>query len=152
MFNKIILTKEGLTKLKKELDSLVNLKRPEVAKRIHQAKDYGDLSENVEHDEAKNEQLVIDKRISELRKVVKRADVPSPSKKGEAGIGSKVAIDCEGEKTEYTLVGDFEADPGKGMVSHSSPIGQSLIGGRVGERIKIETPSGTQECQIVSIK
>ena len=149
---KIILTKEGLARLKKEMAELTDIKRPKVAKRIQQAKGYGDLSENVEYDEAKNEQLVVEKRISELRQVVKRAEVPTQPKRGVAGIGSKVTIDCQGQKSEYVLVGNFEAYPTKNRISHSSPIGRSLIGQKLGDEVKIEIPAGTQECQITKIE
>jgi len=152
MPQKIILTKEGLAKLKKELNDLVENKRPDIIRRIQQAKDYGDLSENTEYDEAKNEQLVVDKRINELERIIERSEIPSTPKKGEVGIGSKVVVDRNGEKTGYTLVGDFEADPSKGKISHSSPIGESLIGSRVGERIEIETPDGVQECKVIRIE
>jgi transcription elongation factor GreA len=149
---KIILTKEGLAKLKKELAELTDIKRPKVAKRIQQAKGYGDLSENVEYDEAKNEQLVVEKRISELSQIVKRAEVPARPKRGLVGIGSRVTIDCQGQKSEYILVGDFEAYPSENRISHSSPIGRSLIGHKLGDKIKIEIPAGTQRCQITKIE
>jgi len=152
MQNKVIITKEGLAKIKSELEVLINEERPKIVERVAQAKDYGDSTENIEYDEAKNEQMITDKRISELRNVIKRADIPEFPKAGEAGIGSTVVINYAGEDHEYILVGNYESDPKNGKISHSSPIGESLMGCKVGEEIEIDIPAGKQSCKVKSIK
>ncbi|MFW6122518.1 MAG: transcription elongation factor GreA [Petrotogales bacterium] len=153
MADKIILTKDGIKKLRRELDTLIKKKRPEIAKRIAQAKDYGDLSENVEYDEAKNEQMMVERRITEITQLIKRANIAEDSNGGsEVGVGSTVAIDLDGNKIEYILVGSFEADPKEGKISHSSPIGKALMGAKKGEEVEIDIPAGKKKCKILEIR
>jgi transcription elongation factor GreA len=152
MADKILLTKDGIKKLKNELDVLVNEKRPEIAKRIAQAKDYGDLSENVEYDEAKNEQMMVERRITEIKQLIKRANVADDNNGGsEVGVGSAVKLETGGKQLEYTLVGSFEADPKERKISHSSPLGKALMGAKVDEIVEIETPNGKKEYRVVEI-
>jgi len=153
MPDKILLTKSGIKKLKDELNILINKKRPEIAKRIAQAKDYGDLSENVEYDEAKNEQMMVERRITEIKQLIKRANVTDGNcGSDKAGVGSSVVLDMEGRKVEYRLVGSFEANPKESKISHSSPIGKALMGAKKGDKIEIEIPTGKKKCKIIEIK
>ncbi len=153
MPDKILLTKSGIEKLEKELKILINKKRPEIAKRIAQAKDYGDLSENVEYDEAKNEQMMVERRITEIKQLIKRANVTDGNGGSDkVGVGSSVVLDMGGREVEYMLVGSFEANPKERKISHSSPIGKALMGAKSGDEIEIETPAGEKKCKILEIK
>ncbi len=152
MTKRIILTEKGHKKLKEELDNLIRKERPKVAERISKAKDYGDLSENVEYDEAKNEQMKLEKRIAELRQTLKQANIADEPEEGVVGVGSKVTVDCEGDKRTYRVVGNFEAEPKKAKISHSSPIGKSLMGKKLGEEVEIKVPAGKQVCEVIEIE
>lgn len=141
---KIYLTKEGLEKLKEELNNLVLNKRKEVATRIKEAKEFGDLSENSEYEEAKNEQAFIEGRIAEIQKILKNSVLIS--NRGKSGdkvsVGSKVTVEIEGELTEFIIVGSHEANPMEGKISNESPIGQALLNKKIGEEIEVEVPAG----------
>jgi transcription elongation factor GreA len=153
MADKILLTKAGIKKLERELNDLIKNKRPEIAKRIAQAKDYGDLSENVEYDEAKNEQMMVERRITELKQMIKRADIAKEGASGdEVAIGTTVTINCNGDKSTYTLVGSFESNPKEGKISHSSPIAKALLGCKVGDEVEINTPAGAKQCRVEEIE
>ncbi len=140
---RILLTKEGYQKLKDEYQNLVGVKRSEVAEKIQSAREMGDLSENAAYHTAKEEHAYIEGRIAELEDIFRSADVVSGKcKKGEIGIGSKVHVHIEGSDEVFWIVGAHEADPAKGKISHESPIGQSLIGRKVGDEIEVEAPVG----------
>lgn len=143
---KNILTEEGLAALEDELQDLKVNKRKEVAVKIKEAREQGDLSENAEYDAAKDEQRDIEIRIEEIEKILKNAEVvTSEDVDGSAiNIGSTVRIrDVEfDEEMEYKIVGSTEADCLGGKISNESPVGMALIGAKVGEKIEIETPNG----------
>lgn len=155
----VLVTKEGLKKLKEELDNLKTVRRKEVAQRLKEAISYGDLSENSEYEEAKNEQAFVEGRILELEQKIKNAKVISDkaatSKGGkEVNIGSSVAIENRkkrGESETYTIVGATEADPFANKISNESPIGRALLGHRKGDTVSVHTPSGVVDYEIIKV-
>lgn len=149
---KIYLTKEGLGELKKEYDELTNSKRPEVLQRVAQARSMGDLSENAEYVAARDDLTFIDGRIDELEELLKQATVISDSHQNHMiKLGSKVSLHGNGKKLDYTVVGEWEADPTEKKISHKSPLGQALIGKRVGDKVEVEAPAGKVAYTIKSI-
>ncbi|MBI5413037.1 transcription elongation factor GreA [Candidatus Peregrinibacteria bacterium] len=154
----ILITKEGLEKIKEELNYLKEVKRKEVAERLKEAISYGDLSENAEYEEAKNEQAFTEGRILELEEKVKYAKIiDDKTKKGAiVQLGSKVVIQNLTGKTrseeEYVIVGSTEADPINHKISNVSPVGKALLDKRVGEVIKVMAPAGVIEYKIVQVK
>lgn len=147
----IKLTKLGKEKLEKELEELVKVKRPEVIDRIKRAKDYGDLSENAEYEDARNEQSFVEGRIQEIEHMLKYAEIAESKKNGEVGLGSQVKVKIDGEEASYEIVGSTEADPISGKISSDSPIGSSLMGKKAGEKVMAQTPSGEVELKVISI-
>lgn len=147
------ITAEGLEKLKKELDELRNSKRREISERIQEAKELGDLSENAEYVEAKNEQAFAEGRIQEIESILKHATIIKQSKKhaSQVEVGSKIKIQDEKDTKEYYIVGSNEADPAKGRISNESPIGQAFLGKKVGDIIEISVPQGNKKFKIVAI-
>lgn len=149
--NNVVLTPEGLQKLKDEVLELKNRRKGVIA-RIQTAKEFGDLSENAEYDDARNEQSFVEGRLQELEDMIKRAKIVSKKAGGTSvGLGSKVTVEVDGEKEEYELVGANESDPTKGKVSVESPIGKALIGATKGETVLVTTPSGKLEYKVVSV-
>ncbi|TSC78927.1 MAG: transcription elongation factor GreA [Candidatus Peregrinibacteria bacterium Gr01-1014_25] len=151
-----LVTKEGLKKLKDELDHLKNVRRKEVAQRLKEAISYGDLSENSEYEEAKNEQAFVEGRILELEQKIKSARIISEKheKSGkEVNIGSSVTVlNKETDTTEtYTIVGTTEADPFEFKISNESPIGKALLSRRRGETVSVQTPSGPVEYEVMKV-
>lgn len=150
-----ILTEEGLEKLKVELQELKTVRRKEVADRIKQAIDFGDLSENSEYDDAKNEQAFIEGRIQDLENKLRNVSVISKGQQDNNTIevGSKVTVlDVELEEEEvYRIVGTIEADPMNNLISNESPLGQALVGKHLGDVIHVEAPVGTIAYKIVNI-
>lgn len=154
----ILITKEGFEKLKEELNYLKEVKRKEVAERLKEAISYGDLSENAEYEEAKNEQAFLEGRILELEEKVKYAKIiDEKAHKGAiVQLGSKVVIQNLSSKTkteeEYTIVGSTEADPINHKISNVSPVGKAVMDCRVGEIVKVIAPGGAMEYKIVKVK
>ena len=155
MAKKVLLTVEGLKKLQDELDNLKTVRRKENTAALKMAKSFGDLSENSEYDEAKNEQAEIEARIIEIENMLKNAEVIDESEVATdvVSVGSKVTIkDIEsGETEEYLIVGSTEADPLKGKISDESPVGSALLGHKKGEKVSVEAPLGILEYKIVKI-
>jgi transcription elongation factor GreA len=151
----IILTQEGLKQLQDELNSLSTVKREEVAERIKQAREFGDISENSEYDDAKNEQAMLEHRISTLQEKLRRARVIKDSDidTEKVSVGSTITLrDLDkGDIRIYTVVGSAEADPSNGKLSNESPVGQAIIGKRVGESVTVPVPAGSRRYEIVSI-
>lgn len=154
-----LVTKEGFEKLKEELNFLKETKRKEVAERLKEAISYGDLSENSEYEEAKNEQAFVEGRILELEEKVKYAKIiEEKSHKGGAivTLGSKVMIQNLTSKTqaeeEYTIVGSTEADPINHKISNVSPVGKALLDRNSGEVVKVWAPAGVIEYKILKVK
>ena len=157
MAKQIFVSQEGYAKLHSELEYLKTVKRKEVAQAIAKARAYGDLSENSEYDEAKNEQAEVENRIANLEQTIENAVVLDDSdvKTDKVSVGNVVKIyDYEREKeSEYRVVGSTESDPFAvpQCVSDDSPIGKALIGARKGDTVNIETPKGIYRCTVVSI-
>ncbi len=156
MSKQIIVTDEGLNKLKEELAYLKDVKRKEVIEAIRVALGYGDLSENSEYDEAKNEQAKVEGRIQELEEMLKHVQVIDDSKitNDEVHVGSKVLVYDENwdEEVSYLIVGSTEADPMENKISDQSPIGMALLGARLGETVHAETPGGVVKLKIMNIE
>ncbi|OGG11665.1 transcription elongation factor GreA [Candidatus Gottesmanbacteria bacterium RBG_13_45_10] len=150
--NKVVLTKDGLSELKKELDDLMNVKRPEAVKRLADARELGDLSENSEYAAAKQDLSFIDGRIIELEEIIHGAKVVTSHGKNQVDVGCKVMLTVNGKKEEFNLVGEWEADPMNKKISHSSPLGKALMGKKVGEKIEVEAPAGKVLYKILGIE
>jgi transcription elongation factor GreA len=148
----VYLTVEGLAKLKTELKHLITSERPRVAARIHDAKLDGDITENAEYEDAKQEQSFLEGRIATLEAQLKNAVVIEPSGNGDrVGIGSKVVIKGdEGEET-LTIVGSAEAAPREGRISNESPVGAALMGRRKGDKVVVQAPAGSVTYTLVNI-
>jgi transcription elongation factor GreA len=150
-----ILTESGRRKLEEELEHLKGTKRKEVAERIRQAKEYGDLFENAEYDDAKNEQAFVEGRILLLEQMLRNARViDSNAADGTAvAVGSTVRVRdvAAGDEISYTIVGTAEADPMRDMISNESPVGQALIGRKKGETVTVRVPAGTLKYTILEI-
>lgn len=152
----VVLTYEGLQKLEQELENLKTVKRREVAERIKQALSFGDISENSEYDEAKNEQAYIKGRIFQLENMLKNAKVIDEEdiQTDVVSIGSKVKVlDMEfDEEVEYYIVGSTEADPSQYKISNESPVGKALIGGKIGDIVEVTVPDGVIKFKILEIR
>lgn len=143
------ITAEGRVELEKELKELKN-RRGEIADRIAEARDYGDLSENAEYDSAREDQGVVETRIAEIEDILLNAEEIKAKKGGKIHLGSKVKLQ-NGTTKVYTLVGPVEADPINGKISNESPIGLALMGKGEGEKVTISTPKGDTTYMIVSV-
>ena len=156
MSKKNILTYEGLKKLEDELQDLKVVKRKEVADKIREAREQGDLSENAEYDAAKDEQRDIEARIEEIEKILKNAEVvvEEDVNLDQINIGCSIRIlDLEfDEELEYKIVGSTEANSLKGKISNESPVGKALIGARVGETVSVETQAGVFQYKVLEIQ
>ncbi len=150
MTDVLYLTKEGLDELKSELKELKDTKRAEMAKRIKNAREMGDLSENAEYHSAKEEQAFVEGRISELEEIIKNSKV-SEGSKDEVAVGSKVTVHIDGDEEVFHLVGAPEADPVKGKISHESPLGEKMMGKKAGEKFEVEAPIGKLTYTILKI-
>ena len=150
-----MLTEEGLKNLEDEFENLKSVKRKEIAEKIKVALSFGDLSENSEYDEAKNEQAIMEARIAELEAILKNVKIIDEHELGTEVIhvGSKVKLyDNEfNEEVEYKIVGSNEANPIEGKISDESPVGSGLLGHRVGDNIIIETPAGANQYKVLEI-
>ena len=152
MIKEAYLTKEGLAELQDELHSLKTVRRREIAEAITAAKEQGDLSENAEYQQAKDEQRRTEEKIAELEATVKHARIITNSSTEQVDIGNVVTLAWDGKNKEYRIVGSNEADPLQGKISNESPIGKSLLGRKKGEEVAIPTPAGGKKCKIVEIK
>ncbi len=150
----IYVTKEGLKKLEEELEYLRTVKRAEVAQRLHDAMGEGDIDENAEYDDAKNEQSFVEGRILTLEAMIKNAVIIQEGKHhNQIVLGSTVTVSEEGSEPEtYYIVGSAEADPRQGRISNESPLGRALLGKRVGDSITINAPAGALTFQIMAIR
>lgn len=152
---KIILTDEGLRKLEEELEYLKTVKRKEVAEKIKVALSFGDLSENSEYDEAKNEQAIVESRIAQLEAMLKNVTILDEDELTTEciNIGCKIVVkDIEfDEVLNYQIVGSTEANPAEGRISDESPVGEALLGHRVSDVVEIETPGGTATFEVLEI-
>jgi len=146
------ITKEGLNKLQEELRHLKGEKRREIAARIEKAKELGDLSENAEYAEAKDEMAFVEGRVLELESSISRAAIIDHHNANMVTIGARVTINGEGKEKTYTIVGSNEADPTQGKISNETPIAQALIGKKIGEEVEVATPRGKIKYTVKSIE
>jgi transcription elongation factor GreA len=151
----VIVTEEGLKQLQDEVAYLSDVKREEVADRIRQAREFGDISENSEYDDAKNDQALLEHRIGVLQEKLRRARVIKDSDidTDKVSVGSTVTLRDRkaGDVRIYTLVGSAEADPAKARLSNESPVGQAILGKRVGEVVTVSVPVGALDLEILAI-
>ncbi|KKT59745.1 transcription elongation factor GreA [Candidatus Giovannonibacteria bacterium RIFCSPLOWO2_12_FULL_44_25] len=146
-------SKEGLAKLKSELEHLKTKKRKEIADRLEYAKSLGDLSENSEYQEAKESQILNEGKIAELEDMLRRSVVVEHTRVDMVDIGSQVLVkDQNGNETNFIIVGSKEAAPGENKISHESPVGKALLGHKKFESVLVKTPKGAVEYKILDIK
>ena len=154
---RLVITREGLQKMKEELEYKETTEKMRIAEQLKVAISYGDLSENAEYDAAKNDQAALEQRINELRSMIENAVVVDESKinTDTVGFGTKVTLvdlDDEDEETEvYTIIGTSESDPLNGKLSNESPVGAALIGAHVGDVVSAQTPGGVRRLRVVDI-
>lgn len=150
----LYLTQEGLDEIKKELDELKLVKRPEVISALKDARAQGDLSENAEYDAARTEQAIVEARIKDLEVMVENAVVITKSNTDKVGLGSIVTIEYvdDDDTEEYSIVGSQEADPFENKISNESPIAKAIMNKKVGDIVSVDSPNGTYDVKIVSIK
>ena len=147
MIKEVVMSTEGLKKLEQELDELKTVRRKEVAEKIKTALGYGDLSENSEYDEAKNEQAIVEGRIAEIEMQLKHVRILDESaiNSDTVVVGSKVKVfNAKGATVEYMIVGSTEADPLSGMFSDESPVGKALLGHAAGDKVQVVLPTGAE--------
>lgn len=140
--DKIQFTKDGLVEIQAELNELKGKKLTDAIERVARARDFGDLSENAEYHAAKEELSFIEGRVEELENIIAKAEVAGKGKKGSVDIGCKVTVTVSGKEHTYEIVGEWEADPMKKKISHTSPLGQALFGKKMGEAVEFEAPAG----------
>lgn len=149
----VLLTGEGLKKLQEELKVLKDERRREVIERIQEAISHGDLSENADYAQAKEEQAFIEGRILELEEMIKNAQIIKHSKNHNlVSIGSTVKVKTNGSEAAYTIVGSNEANPAAGKISNESLVGRALLGAKLGAKVPVETPAGKTEYEVVAIE
>jgi transcription elongation factor GreA len=144
------ITEDGKKELEIELEAL-KARRGDVADKIAEARDFGDLSENAEYDAAREEQGLLETRIAEIEEIINNADIIKGGSNGLVGLGSKVDLTSGGKTVTYTIVGPVEANPLEGKISNESPIGLALFGRKVGDDATITTPKGSVTYKIASI-
>lgn len=156
MNDQVLLTEKGYEKLEQELEKLTTVKRREVAKRIKVAREFGDISENSEYDDAKNEQAFVEGRIKEIKQLIDNAKVIKEDEVSDdkVNLGTTVRLHNlnEDEYVTYKLVGTAEADPLDFKISNESPIGKAILGKKVGSKVKVQVPKGKIKYEIISIK
>ena len=152
MSKKYLLTQDGLIKLNEELKVLINEKRKEVIERIREAAAHGDLSENADYAQAREEQSFIEGRIQEIEDMIKNAEIITASTQhSTVTIGSTVKVKVSGKEKTYAIVGSNEANPTEGKISNESLVGRALLGKKAGDKVKVTAPAGEVEYEILSI-
>jgi transcription elongation factor GreA len=150
---KQFITEEGLEKLKEELNYLKTEKRQEISRRIQAAKELGDLSENAEYSEAKEQQALNEGNIAEMEETLKNAQtIDNDHNSNIVSVGSTITIKNDGGKRTYTIVGSNEANPSEGKISNETPLAISFIGHKVNDKVEVETPKGKVEYKIIKIE
>jgi transcription elongation factor GreA len=150
----VLLTREGLRKLEEECEVLTGARRREIAERIRQARDFGDIAENAEYIEAKNEQGLVEGRIQTLEAMIRNAVVIEeaiPKTGGVVGVGTVVKVKIDGGDEKYAIVGPAEADPLQGKISNESPLGRALLGHKAGDVVEWSAPAGTSRVKILAV-
>lgn len=150
--HQVVLTKEGLEELKSEYEEVTKVKRPTAVKRLSDARDLGDLSENSEYAAAKQDLAFIDGRIAELEGIIRSAKIVTTHGKIHVDVGCKVTLHINGKNDVYTVVGEWEADPSNKKISHESPLGKALMGKKVGEKVEVEAPAGKLHYKVLHIE
>ena len=150
---RILITREGLTKLQSELEHLLSVRRQDVADKIKRAREKGGTENNAEYEDAKNEQAFVEGRILMLENVVKNATViEAPALVGVVEVGDKVLIQNQDAKIEqFTIVGSAEASPVEGKISNESPVGKALLGKKIGDEVEVATPAGIIKLLIMDV-
>ncbi len=144
---------DSFNKLKKELEDLKNIRIPEIANRIDEAKQQGDLSENAEYHQAKEDMAWAQGRSIELDQLLNNAEIiAEPTNTGVVTVGQTIIIESNGKSKEFTIVGPQEANPLEGRISNESPLGEAFLGHKANDEIEVKTPAGTQRYKIISIK
>lgn len=153
MDQKMYLTKEGNENLRLELENLLNIERRSVAERIKAAKQHGDLSENSEYSDAKEQQSFVEGRIIELEHILKNAEIIDEKHDccKEVGLGCTVSLSTSSKDLKYRIVGSVEANPDKGFISNESPIGKALLGKKTGDEVEVSVPAGKTTYKIKKI-
>ncbi|MCL5667206.1 MAG: transcription elongation factor GreA [Patescibacteria group bacterium] len=153
MAKKYLLTAEGLQKLNEELKELISKKRPDVIERIREAAAHGDLSENADYAQAREEQSFIEGRIQEIEDIIKNAEIITTNNHhGSVTIGSTAVIKVNGQERKYNIVGSNEANPKEGKISNESVVGRALLGHKIGDKFNVATPAGEMEYEIIAIE
>jgi transcription elongation factor GreA len=146
------ISRDGLEKLQHELEELISVSRPDIAQRIHDAKEHGDVTENAEYEDAKNEQAFVEGRIQQLEVMIKSATlIDEHPANDHVQIGSTVTVKGPDGSQKFTIVGSTEARPTEGRISNESPVGRALLGRKKGETITVQVPAGDLAYRIVSI-
>jgi transcription elongation factor GreA len=153
---RIPVTRDGYERLKEELETLREVRRPEIVAAVAEARSHGDLRENAAYDAARQDQAMNEKRIADLENMLRNADIVEDDQNGraadEVGIGNIVVVDFDGDEERFTIVGAIEAKATEGLISNESPIGQALIGKRVGDKAVVLTPGGQTTLTIKAIE
>ena len=152
---RVPVTREGLERLKAELEELKSVRRPAIAAIVAEARSHGDLRENSAYDAARHDQMMNEKRISDLEALLRSAEVMEEggAATGDTvGLGNTVVVEFEGEEERYTIVGAIEAKPSAGKISNESPIGRALLGRRAGQVTQVPTPGGMRQVKILRIE
>ena len=149
----IYVTSEGLEEMKKELEELIQVKRPEVIKALKEARALGDLSEKAEYDAARQEQAQTEARIKELESMIENAVIIENVNTNEVSIGTRVTIEYVGDDDteEYSIVGVKEADPFNNKISNESPIARAILGKKVGDIVSVDSPNGKYDVKVIAI-
>lgn len=148
-------TKEGLERLKEELNELREVRRPAIVAAIADARSHGDLRENAAYDAARHDQAMNEKRIADLEVLLRNAVIleePAGGRTSEVRIGSTVVVEIEGDEERYTIVGAIEAKPALGLISNESPVGKALLGKRLGQTATVATPRGQSTYKVIGIE
>jgi transcription elongation factor GreA len=146
------MTQEKLEELKKELENLKLKELPKIAKRIDEARQMGDLSENAEYHQAREDMAWAQSRVKEIGAILDNAEIITTGGGGTIELGSFIVVKVKGEKREYTIVGAQEADPASGRISNESPLGNAFLGRKKGDKVIVELPAGEQEYKIVEVR
>ncbi len=149
---KMLMTEDGLKKLQEELNLLKTVRRKKIAEAIQSAKEQGDLSENAEYVDAKEEQGIVEQRIVELEAMLKNVEVVQKSASTDIEVGKTVTLNTSAGAATYTIVGASEANPAQGRISNESPLGHALLGKRVGDEVSVRTPGGNRSVKVVNVE
>jgi|SRR3989344_3475428 len=150
--NKYYLTKERLKEIKKELDGLKNKKRLEIADKLRSAKEYGDLSENAEYAEAREEQASVETRIFELEELLQKASIIEKSEGNTVKMGSTMTVKKGSNEFRYAIVGSYEAKPEEGRISDESPLGRAFLNHKAGDKVIVTAPSGNITYEVIKVE